>query len=92
VVELHQRATGRPGHHQRHLPLPSCGEAGDQLGDLYATWTHAGTAIAATDGPVILCGHSYGGMVIAEAGADDGVSQLLYVTSVMPDAGQSQAS
>ena len=38
-----------------------------------------------------LCGHSYGGMVITEAGADDRVTQLLYVTSVMPDTGQSQA-
>jgi len=28
---------------------------------------------------------------ITEAGIDDRVTQLLYVTSVMPDAGQSQA-
>jgi pimeloyl-ACP methyl ester carboxylesterase len=41
--------------------------------------------------PVVLCGHSYGGVIITEAGADDRVTQLLYVTSVMPDAGQSQA-
>ena len=41
--------------------------------------------------PVILCGHSYGGMVITEAGADDRVARLLYVTSVLPEAGQSQA-
>lgn len=31
-------------------------------------------------------------MVITEAGADDRVTQLLYVTSVMPEAGQSQAA
>ena len=30
-------------------------------------------------------------MIITEAGADDRVTQLLYVTSVMPDAGESQA-
>ena len=30
-------------------------------------------------------------MVITEAGADDRVTQLLYVTSVMPGSGQSQA-
>ena len=30
-------------------------------------------------------------MIITEAGADDRVTQLLYVTSVMPDTGQSQA-
>ena len=30
-------------------------------------------------------------MIITEAGGDDRVTQLIYVTSVMPDAGQSQA-
>src|SRR5262249_55470804 len=47
--------------------------------------------IAEADEPVVLCGHSYGGVIITEAGGDDRVTQLLYVTSVMPDAGQSQA-
>lgn len=73
------------------VPLPSCGETGGELGDLYADVSACSRAIAVADGPVILCGHSYGGMVITEAGADDRVSQLLYVTSVMPEAGQSQA-
>ena len=40
---------------------------------------------------MVLCGHSYGGVIITEAGVDDRVTQLLYVTSVMPDAGQSLA-
>jgi hypothetical protein len=39
----------------------------------------------------VLCGHSYGGMVITEAGTDQRVAQLLYVTSMMPEAGQSLA-
>jgi pimeloyl-ACP methyl ester carboxylesterase len=73
------------------VPLPSCGEAGGDLGDLYADVDACRAAIAAADGPVVLCGHSYGGMIITEAGADDRVTQLLYVTSVMPDVGQSQA-
>ncbi len=73
------------------VPLPSCGEAGGELGDLYADVDACRRAIAAAEGPVILCGHSYGGVVITEAGAEDRVTQLLYVTSVMPDAGQSQA-
>jgi len=73
------------------VPLPSCGETGDELGDLYADVDACRQAIAAADGPVVLCGHSYGGMIITEAGTDDRVTQLLYVTSVMPDAGQSQA-
>ena len=73
------------------VPLPSCGETGDELGDLYADVSACRQAIAEADGPVVLCGHSYGGMIITEAGADDRVTQLLYVASVMPDAGQSQA-
>jgi pimeloyl-ACP methyl ester carboxylesterase len=48
-------------------------------------------AIAEADGPVVLCGHPYGGVVIGEAEADERVTHLLYVTPVMPAAGQSQA-
>ncbi len=73
------------------VPLPSCGEAGTTLGDLYDDVDACRRAIAQVDEPVVLCGHSYGGMIITEAGVDDRVTQLLYLTSVMPDAGQSQA-
>lgn len=73
------------------VPLPSCGEAGETLGDLYDDVDACRQAIAEVDGPVVLCGHSYGGVIITEAGVDDRVNQLLYLTSVMPDAGQSQA-
>lgn len=73
------------------VALPSCGETGPELGDLRADAAACAGAIADAGGPVILCGHSYGGMVITEAGADERVAQLLYVTSVMPEAGQSQA-
>jgi pimeloyl-ACP methyl ester carboxylesterase len=73
------------------VPLASCGEIGDELGDLRADVAVCRRAIAEADAPVILCGHSYGGVVVTEAGIADGVTQLLYVTSVMPEAGQSQA-
>ena len=73
------------------VPLSSCGETGDELGDLYADVDACRRAIAAAEGSVILCGHSYGGVVITEAGSDDRVTQLLYVTSLMPEAWQSQA-
>lgn len=73
------------------VPLPSCGEAGETLGDLYDDVDACRQAIAEVDEPVVLCGHSYGGVIITEAGVDDRVTELLYVTSVMPDAGQSQA-
>jgi pimeloyl-ACP methyl ester carboxylesterase len=48
-------------------------------------------AIAATDGPVILVGHSYGGLVITEAGNDPKVAGLVYAAAFAPDANQTIA-
>jgi pimeloyl-ACP methyl ester carboxylesterase len=41
------------------------------------------------DGPAILVGHSYGGIVITEAGADPKVAGLVYVAAFAPEVGQS---
>jgi pimeloyl-ACP methyl ester carboxylesterase len=49
-------------------------------------------AIALDPGPVLLVGHSYGGIVITEAGNDPKVSGLVYVSAYAPDAGQSALS
>ena len=46
-------------------------------------------AIGAQDGPVVLVGHSYGGVVITEAGNDPKVAGLVYVAAFAPDAHQS---
>ena len=46
------------------VPLPSCGEAGPTLGDLYDDVAACREAIRSLDAPVVLCGHSYGGMII----------------------------
>jgi pimeloyl-ACP methyl ester carboxylesterase len=40
-------------------------------------------------GPVILVGHSYGGVVITEAGNDPSVDGLVYITAFAPDRGES---
>ena len=40
-------------------------------------------------GPVILVGHSYGGVVITEAGNDPKVAGLVYITAFAPDKGES---
>ena len=45
--------------------------------------------IAAQNGPVILVGHSYGGVVITEAGNDPKVAGLVYITAFAPDKGES---
>jgi len=49
-------------------------------------------AIAAADGPVILVGHSYGGVIISEAGTDPKVKGLVYIAAFAPDQGESVSS
>jgi pimeloyl-ACP methyl ester carboxylesterase len=46
-------------------------------------------AIDSQTRPVILVGHSYGGVVITEAGNDPRVAGLVYITAFAPDAGES---
>ncbi|GAB3637015.1 alpha/beta hydrolase [Hymenobacter arcticus] len=46
-------------------------------------------ALAQQDGPVLLVGHSWGGMVISDAGNDPKVAGLVYVAAAAPDANQS---
>jgi pimeloyl-ACP methyl ester carboxylesterase len=45
--------------------------------------------VAAQNGPVVLVGHSYGGVVITEAGNDPKVARLVYITAFAPDRGES---
>ncbi len=45
--------------------------------------------INAAPGPVLLVGHSYGGVVITEAGNDPKVKGLVYVAAFAPDKGES---
>jgi pimeloyl-ACP methyl ester carboxylesterase len=49
-------------------------------------------AIAALDGPVLLVGHSYGGVVVTEAGNDPKVVGLVYIAAFAPDSGESVSS
>jgi pimeloyl-ACP methyl ester carboxylesterase len=46
-------------------------------------------AIADADGPVVLVGHSWGGVVITDAGVNDKVHSLVYVAAFAPGEGQS---
>ncbi|WP_198350981.1 alpha/beta hydrolase [Flavisphingomonas formosensis] len=45
--------------------------------------------IAKATRPVLLVGHSYGGAVITEAGADPKVKSLAYIAALAPDVGES---
>lgn len=44
--------------------------------------------LARQDGPTVLVGHSFAGMVVTEAGIDPKVSALVYVAARAPDAGE----
>jgi pimeloyl-ACP methyl ester carboxylesterase len=48
--------------------------------------------LASLDGPAVLVGHSYGGVVISEAGTDPSVAGLVYIAAFAPDGGESVAS
>ncbi|RWD29823.1 MAG: alpha/beta hydrolase [Mesorhizobium sp.] len=48
-------------------------------------------AIDRQDGPTVLVGHSWGGVVITEAGIDPKVKGLVYVSALSPDAGETTA-
>jgi len=49
-------------------------------------------AIEAQKGPVILVGHSWGGVVITEAGSGSKVKALVYVSAFAPEKGESVAA
>ena len=49
-------------------------------------------AIARAQGPVVLVGHSYGGVVVSEAGTDPKVAGLVYIAAFAPDKGESVES
>ena len=48
--------------------------------------------LAAQNGPSILVGHSYGGVVVTEAGNDPRVEGLVYIAAFAPDRGESVSS
>lgn len=83
----------RTGIRSRALALPSCGEtAPDEVaGGLVADAAALRRELDGVDSAIVV-GHSYGGTVIAEAGPHPAISHLLYISSYLPDVGQSQAA
>lgn len=69
--------------------LPSHGTDAGSLGDLTADAAHVRDVIDQIDGPVVLVGHSYGGMVITELADHPAVRHSIYVAAFWPDRGQS---
>jgi pimeloyl-ACP methyl ester carboxylesterase len=48
--------------------------------------------IADTAGPIVLVGHSWGGMAVTQAGNDPKVAALVYISAFAPDVGESGSS
>jgi pimeloyl-ACP methyl ester carboxylesterase len=79
----------------RAVELPSCVAppipSVETLGDMHADEIRA--ALGEEDEPVVLVGHSYGGMVITDAASgQENVRHLVYITSVMSERGEAMAS
>jgi len=81
----------RTGVRSRAVALPSCGEAAPDraVGGLVADAAALRRELDDVDSAIVV-GHSYGGTVVAEAGPHPAVEHLLYVSSYLPDVGQSQ--
>jgi len=48
--------------------------------------------LARQEGPTVLVGHSFAGMIVSEAGADPKVSAVVYIAARAPDAGEDYAA
>ncbi|MFI6744296.1 alpha/beta hydrolase [Nonomuraea sp. NPDC050451] len=75
--------------HATHAPaLPSAGS--HPTAGMHDDAAVLAAKLASIAGPVVLLGHSYGGIPITEAAAEAGnVDRLIYLAAYMPDKGQS---
>ena len=72
--------------------LPSAGTDPSSLGDLAVDADHVRKVLDACDEPVVLVGHSYGGMVITELADHPNVRHSVYLAAFFPQRGQSLLS
>ena len=69
--------------------LPSAGRDPAALGDLRADTERVREVVREAGEPVVLVGHSYGGMVVTELADDPGVAHTVYLAAFRPQRGQS---
>jgi pimeloyl-ACP methyl ester carboxylesterase len=69
------------------VDLPTVGAGVDPMLDYHADAAHVRGILDGIDGPVVLCGNSYGGVVITEASAgSSNVARLVYLAAFMLEA------
>ncbi|GAP99640.1 alpha/beta hydrolase [Leptolyngbya sp. NIES-2104] len=90
--QVAQQVHDRIGVRSRAIELPSCGEGTGSVPGFAGLIEDAQALAEALDqtNAAIVVGHSYGGTVIAEGADHPAVRHLLYITSYLPDIGQSQ--
>jgi pimeloyl-ACP methyl ester carboxylesterase len=83
---------GRRGVRAVAVDLPGHGSDHGPLTDLAGDAERVGRALDTFDEPVVLVGHSYGGVVITQAGLHPRVSALVYLASFNLDQNESAMS
>jgi pimeloyl-ACP methyl ester carboxylesterase len=74
----------------RTLDLPSVGAEPGDAADLSGDAAAVRALLDEIEGPILLVGHSYGGMVVTQAAAGHtAVRRLVYLCAFMPDEGES---
>src|SRR5690348_7403276 len=75
------------------MDLPRVRTGVDPKADLHVDAAYVRGLLDEANGPVVLCGNSYGGVVITEAsGGHPNVARLVYLAAFMPDADDELAS
>jgi len=88
IERLHHHATALPITHPQHFREVVA--IANPLRSLAGDAAYVRDVIQSIEGPVVLVGHSYGGMVITEAAArNDDVVALVYVAAFAPEQGES---
>ena len=76
------------GHQTVAVALPSAGPAGPDRPGLTEDVAAVTSALEQLDGPAVLVGHSYGGVVVSTAGHHPRVRSLVYLAAFALDEGQ----
>lgn len=77
----------------RTVELPSVGAGPNANIRLESDAAAVRAVVSEVDGPVVLCGHSYGGMVISQASyRQPKVSKLVYLCAFVPESAESLVS